>query len=463
MKKYSLLVLLMSMFIFGGTSYAANELDVVSNDGITIPFEEVDKAEIASEVPEVSGSGAMPEASEIIELPEGAIQNSLDLEFSPEHIIGTDERKIVTNTTVSPYSSVVYLVMTFPNGKSYVGSGSMISSDTVLTAGHCLYKKSLGGWATRVTVYPGNNGNIAPYGKSTGIKLLTVSGWMNSESSEHDIGAIKLDKKIGSSTGWFGMTTNPGTNIALTGYPGEKSGYMYTQQGSVSELSTNNVYYKLDTTGGNSGSAVYNPSKQVVAVHAYGAGTKNFGTRLNNEKYKIAYNWAFNTNPPVPKTGTIKIWGLHEYTAKNWLPIFQKDYVGLVTADRVFGAKNGSTWKARMTGVTYAQAIDICRELRAKYPNYMVDGARINVNDPITQSTPFAVDVSGIANTAGVDTVIRHMRSQYAGIITSDRIFITPLNPGEAMLEIHNIPTGSVESLKNELKTKYKINDSQFR
>lgn len=131
--------------------------------------------------------------------------------------------------------------MTFPNGKSYIGTGNLISNDTVLTAGHYIYSKSDGGWVTKVAVYPGYNGSIAPFGVAYAKQMMSVSWWTTSTSYEYDIGAIKLG-----------------------------------------------------STGGSSGSGVYNNNRQILAVHAYGNSSNNFGTRINSDKFNIVYKWAFN-------------------------------------------------------------------------------------------------------------------------------------------------------------------------
>lgn len=50
---------------------------------------------------------------------------------------------------------------------------------------------------------------------------MTVRAWVDSSSPQHDIGAIKLDRPIGSKVGWFGLTTNPTSPITLSGYHGD--------------------------------------------------------------------------------------------------------------------------------------------------------------------------------------------------------------------------------------------------
>lgn len=95
---------------------------------------------------------------------------------------------------------------------------------------------------------------------------------------------------------------------------------MYTQTGNISQVTANNVFYRLDTTGGSSGSGVYNSKKQILAVNAYeylnGTGD-NFGTRITKEKLNNIYTWAFDNNLSVSKQKGIN-YELH-VQSKGWM------------------------------------------------------------------------------------------------------------------------------------------------
>lgn len=97
------------------------------------------------------------------------------------------------------------------------------------------------------------------------------------------------------------MTTVMENPITLSGYHADLNRKMGTQTGNISSLSDNNVYYPLDSTGGSSGSGVYNNKQQIQAVHAYGSTNYNFGTRMNTEKFKLAKEWIGDS---VPKKQT---------------------------------------------------------------------------------------------------------------------------------------------------------------
>lgn len=282
--------------------YADSDLDTIADDGSVIEFQNPESRGIdATELEAFDGTGELSNL-QLDPIDETPISDQLPgSTINTRTIIGSDNRKIVNNTTVDPYRKVVSLRMKFPNGKTYIGSGNMISKDTVLTAGHCIYSKNDGGWATTVSVYAGRNGNSAPYGVAYSTRLLTVTGWTNSSDSQHDIGAIKLDRDLGNTVGWFGLTTAMNGPITLSGYHGDLNNRMGTETGNIARVSDNNVYYYLDSTGGSSGSGVYNNNQQILAVHAYGSSSNNFGTRINQEKFSIVRSWVTGLNI-VPET-----------------------------------------------------------------------------------------------------------------------------------------------------------------
>ncbi len=84
---------------------------------------------------------------------------SQELEVSPEDedfqefgniislatIFYPDDRELIHDTTMYPFSAVCKIFARFPNGKIVKGSGAMIDGFHVLTAGHCLYISDFGG------------------------------------------------------------------------------------------------------------------------------------------------------------------------------------------------------------------------------------------------------------------------------------------------------------------------------
>lgn len=108
-----------------------------------------------------------------------------------------------------PYRMNCRLRMTFPGTASTMGgSGSLIDPYHVITAGHCVYDGSLGGWANTISAIPAyddDRSDPSPFGSAnwTGGYLLWTN-WTVSGNWSHDIAVIELDRPIGASTSWFG-------------------------------------------------------------------------------------------------------------------------------------------------------------------------------------------------------------------------------------------------------------------
>lgn len=224
-------------------------------------------------------------------------------------VFGADNRTRVTNTSSFPWSAVVRVQVTFPDGSNLFGTGAMVSSEHVLTAGHVVYSKSHGGWATSVMVTPGQNGTSKPFGNVSYSRLRSWAGWTKYSYRAYDLALITLSSSIGNSTGWFGLRANgikAGTSLNTAGYPGDKGTgttagkLMYRAFGPVSFVSGDVANYNgsMDTHGGQSGSPlwVYNSTsgaRHVVGVHSgyNSANTYNQGAVLTTAKFNTIVGW----------------------------------------------------------------------------------------------------------------------------------------------------------------------------
>ena len=109
-----------------------------------------------------------------------------------EQIIDRDDRFQILNTTAVPWKRICHLQITAANGKRFLGSGALIGPRTIVTAGHCVFMKEQGGWASSITVTPGRSGNSRPFGSSNAVTLKSVRGWVNNSGRAYDYGAIIL-------------------------------------------------------------------------------------------------------------------------------------------------------------------------------------------------------------------------------------------------------------------------------
>jgi hypothetical protein len=184
----------------------------------------------------------------------------------------------VANTSVFPASAVVELQTQWQDGNTCVGTGVMIDSFHVLTAGHMIYDYSEGGtpqnpnggFAQQIIVTPGLHGNSAPFGQASMVWERITTGYAGSymawsENHPHqrgqegmtgagsqDIGLITLDRAIGNSTGWLGMWyfgDDPnqlqnifnGFGVSTAGYPGSNTHPVRLQDG---ETAVGNTMYQ---------------------------------------------------------------------------------------------------------------------------------------------------------------------------------------------------------------------------
>ncbi|MEJ7583808.1 MAG: serine protease [Acidimicrobiales bacterium] len=222
-----------------------------------------------------------------------------------ESVIGTDDRTQVTATTSFPNSAIVRI--TFSAGSC---TGWMIGQNTVATAGHCVAQGGVGFYdVSTYTIAPGQNGSSQPFGTCGATRLFSVSGWLDSNNEEYDYGAIKLKCNIGNNTGWFGFfwqsASLTGSEATVTGYPGDKPfGTSWTHTLSIAVTEDRQLFYQIDTAGGQSGSPVWKPNQPnlcsggcAMAIHAYGLhgaaphGTNNHGSRITEARFNNLISW----------------------------------------------------------------------------------------------------------------------------------------------------------------------------
>ncbi len=251
------------------------------------------------------------ESAEAINVPSGeglrdiAVASFGEPPALAETVHGPDDRVQITDTAAYPWRVHASLLIVARDNSTWIGTGWFIGKRTLVTAGHCVFIKNSGvpgrdGWVKSIDVMPGRNGASLPYGSVKSTSFRSVTGWTTNGDQNFDYGAILIPTDLGSQTGWFGYGVYGdqelrGVVANISGYPGDKpSGTQWYDHHAVAAVDARKVYYDIDTMGGQSGAAVYrikDGKRVAIAVHAYGGGVTNSGTRIIRPVYDNLTAW----------------------------------------------------------------------------------------------------------------------------------------------------------------------------
>lgn len=187
---------------------------------------------------------------------------------TPRKIIGTDNRKVITNS----------------------GTGFLVGESTIVTAAHCAYSRDLNAYPTKITFYPGRTGSNNPYGSTT-VKKIHVPTKFKTNSTydtKYDYAVLELNTPIGKKTGFFEQYVICISDVEVTYSAGYIVGYngntLYSAHGETIYPKQKKIIYKIDTDSGQSGAPIYEKSTlSLYGIHTSGSTTQNTGRYITEE------------------------------------------------------------------------------------------------------------------------------------------------------------------------------------
>jgi V8-like Glu-specific endopeptidase len=160
-----------------------------------------------------------------------------------------------------------------PTGGKFC-SGSLISANMFLTAGHCVDTTTVGQFVSFNFERAANSTALLP---QTHFRITAV---LEDAPSGVDYAIVRLEGSPGTTFGVAPVATADaavGAAISIIGHPGGQP--KQVEGGTVASRSGDFLRYgNLDTLGGSSGSGILNSAGQIVGVHTLGGCTSSGGT-----------------------------------------------------------------------------------------------------------------------------------------------------------------------------------------
>jgi V8-like Glu-specific endopeptidase len=233
-----------------------------------------------------------------------------------------DHRLRVTNPELAPIRSLAaILAIDRKNGGMQLGTGWFFSPSLLVTAGHVLFDhKSNLGEMREAFVLPLHNNSI-PNSKGLAEKIHVsprqfrhTEGWVKNKDKAADYAAIVLPESQHSQH-WCNTSVElndevleggkvGAQDILVAGYPvkppgGAVPGTMWIAAGTIGGRDTKQISYTIDTSGGQSGTAVFLSTQKgayVLGIHNYGVALDgrrfNQATRINKSVFLQLAGWA---------------------------------------------------------------------------------------------------------------------------------------------------------------------------
>lgn len=236
---------------------------------------------------------------------------------SEEKVLSSvDGRKEVLTPKEFPWKAHGHMLLKYA-ARVYIGSGTMVGARMVLTVAHNLYDSLTKEFVREVSFFPGlgrgdalNLPIVGSKGISMKVHKLYHTPIPGEDPKEYDIGLLMLEEVL--TDRWYGIKSLSNSllsrlKITITGYPGDKDSgrVMYSMSGKINRVTDRQLFYGIDTAGGQSGSGIWYRDRDGVAcfcigVHAYGGDAENSATRINDDISSKLSVWSTNLLSILP-------------------------------------------------------------------------------------------------------------------------------------------------------------------
>ena len=221
--------------------------------------------------------------------------------YKPEHlsevgktVIGLDNREIITDPDLYPFSAIAYMDVTSScSHDGWYGSGFMIGSNLLLTAGHCVFCPECHAPAQEISFYFGyiNERNYLACNRGSNWSVYVPR--QVAEGKDYnmcDYAIFQLNEDIGEKTGYFSMRYDipddelTGLVCHVTGY---RDGILKHDMEKVNPQNKWYLVHYADMEPGNSGCPVYDEDNYVIAINSAEAedGAQNYAVRITADIY----------------------------------------------------------------------------------------------------------------------------------------------------------------------------------
>lgn len=206
------------------------------------------------------------------------------------HLFVTADRRVLAKTSQFPFSAIVKLDVTFPDGARGWGTGALIGPNKIVTAEHVVFSERHGGHAS-IRVLPGYDNGSTICHETTVASFVHGAHQGCHSGAKCDVAVLTTQDSIGCNTGWFGFKQFDDANLSdvfIAGYPedlndGEKLNFVHTSATHAYSSYHNILEYSEWTAEGMSGGPIFTPDFYVVGIHTNGGSTANSGVGLCNQ------------------------------------------------------------------------------------------------------------------------------------------------------------------------------------